>query len=410
MSYKLISIIASITVLIFFLLKQIFFSIVSSYHQYEDRGMVDDKGEVQITRKHAQSKKTGSCSSDDIKHFRKQIRPICPPSNNNNNSNNNQAKLNRGGNSTRYSTMLSMSAMLDDCPLQADSAGSKVLTDINDNLQPFDEYAKKTEDTDAGNFRNFDIWNSNVVSPLSPTNSNSLEHYKSLDKALIGFPCDWGKNTKHWPPKTSSFGGCRYQNKSTISEYSRPYGNYFFNKIDEQDRPIAIDTMQYHAVCHRDQPSVPYYMLLHPPIYQYSNHDAISYSQSSVFNHVRDDQTRTPSYGNCDHWTRRNGRVDVHDSIAMDGQNFAVEKRDDCGFRYEGSAAKVENDTALSSTSNFFPPGYGQNCASNFVLNFTPIYTLSGTSKNHTSRFSTASSDNDKRLRPILKQATDRQL
>ncbi|RLU20883.1 hypothetical protein DMN91_007497 [Ooceraea biroi] len=386
---------------------------------YEDRGMVNDKGEVQITRKYVQSKKTGSPSSssmqDDFKHSRKQIGPICP-FNNDNGEAKSTLPFTRNSNSTRYATMLNMSATLDDYSL-SDSSDNKVITDINDNLEPSDRYRKKKEDTNTESFRNFDIWNSNLVSSLSPTDPGSFEDYESSDKVLTESPSNnWGNKTKYWPPKTSSFGGYQYPNKSGISDYSCSYFNDPFDKTGEQDRPEAVDTAQFQAPPLQDQ-LAPCYMLLHSPTYLYSN-NTVNCSQSLLVNHAHDNELRAPLYSNCDYRLRwGNGRTDTHDSVATDSHGFIVGKRDDCGFQFEGIAAKVENNTGLSSVSNFIPPSYAQSYAPNFTMvNFTPIYTLSNISKNveTTSCYTTfknmASSDREKRMRPILKQTNNRRL
>ncbi|KAH0950787.1 hypothetical protein HN011_006939 [Eciton burchellii] len=366
--------------------------------------MVDDKGEVQITRKYVQSKKTGfspsSSMQDDLKHFRKQqIRPICPPDNDNG-----QNRAAAGDNS-RYSSMLNVSSsmIMDDHSSLNSADNSKMMTDINDNVELSDRYCKK-EDTDAESFRNFDIWNSNLVPPLSPTDPSSLENHELSDKSLTESPpCDWTNNAKYWPPKTSSFSGYQYPSES--GNPPRPCYNYLSNKSKaEQSRPVAVDAVRYQAsASHQDQQAVaPYYRLhpLHPSSYLYPN-DAASYSQSSM---------RAAACANYEHrWSRWcNGRLDA----TINSQNpLTLEKRDECGFHCDGKV--MEDNTALSAVPSFVQSNYAPAYAPSFVLNFAPMYALNSNAapRNATSRFiaafGMASGDNEKRLRPILKQASD---
>jgi len=387
--------------------------------------MVDDKGEVQITRKYVQSKKAGFSPSpstqEDLKAFRKQqIRPICPPDNDNGQ---NRAAL--GDNNSRYSSMLnvsSSSAMLDDHSSLNSADNGKMVTDINDNLELSDKYCRK-DDADVESFRNFDIWNSNLVPPLSPTDPSSLENHESPDKSLTESPpCDWTNNAKYWPPKTSSFSGYQYPSESGNPDQRSCY-NHLSNKttVEQQSRPV--DAARYQTLAsHQDQQAVaPYYALhpLHSSSYPYPSCDAANYSQSPLIGPVRDNQMRPAACANYDHrWSRwcNGARLD---NQTINNQNpLTLGKRDECSFHCDGIAAAkvVEDNTVLSAAPSFVSSSYAPAYAPSFVLNFAPMYALNSNAAPRnatTSRFvagfgmANADSGNEKRLRPILKQTSD---
>lgn len=364
------------------------------YRQYEDRGTVDDKGDVQITRKYLQSKKVASTSfpptQSDSNRGRKKIPPICPP-----NGSNSQTDLligkptSRSCNATRYSTMLAMSAM-DDSLSGGDKKPQVVLTDINDNdVQPLDGYCHfqdKTQEArrkkDADNFPNFDMWNSNLMPPLSnsPTNSGSSKAYESLDKmSSVKSPRDWENGAEYPPPQLLSFNG--YSSDSGVSNCNSYY-NFPANKTVDQSRPMA-------AVRYQNLPA--YYVLLQPPAYLRSK-DVIPYPQPPVVVHHARDAYDCRSY------------EQIRSTVTDPGPVKIGEKLGDYEFWRGGGLTKTGNNDATSHLTNVATSCYVQNYAPNLVLNLAPIC---APAENATSCFvplDMATSNDEKRPRPILKQ------
>nr|XP_012225071.1 PREDICTED: uncharacterized protein LOC105673776 isoform X2 [Linepithema humile] len=368
---------------------------------YEDRGTVNDKGDVQITRRYLQPKRAVSLVSTQNKsnYNRKQITPICPPKSNGRVSPSKSAKCN----GTRYSTMLTMSAMLD----ESRNNKLKVNTDINDNVQLLNEHCKDKmywkNDADANSFPNFDMWNSNLVPslPNSPTDSSSLKNYESLDKILNQSIYNWESSIKYVSPKTSSFNGYRYPNDPGVSDYCHPTYNYYLNKTVDQNQPISTGAVRYQTFPHQSRSSAPCYMLLQSQNNYLYSKNLMTYPQSSIVNRSDGYDQCAPLSANCsDHRSCFcNGQTSAHKPIG----SSTVGKFNNCEF-YGVTPAKVENETVAGSGPVNFTSSCNQNCASNFVLNFTPIYASSAASENATApcavSYNTASEK--KRPKPIL--------
>lgn len=325
----------------------------------------------------------------DSNRGRKKLSPICPP-----NGSNGQTDLSigkptsRSCNATRYSTMLAMSAMDESSP-SGDKKPQVVFTDINDNVQPLDGYChfqdKKQEarwKKDADNFPNFDMWNSNLMPPLSnsPTSSVSPKAYESLDKmSNVKSPRDWENDTEYPPSQLLSFNG--YSGDSGVSNYNSYY-NFPASKTVDQTRPIA-------AVRYQNLPA--YYVVLQPPAYLCSK-DVISYPQSSVVAHHARDAYDCRSYGH-------NEQIR---STVMDSSPIQIgEKLGDYEFWRSGGLTKAGGNDAPSRLTNLATSCYVQNYAPNLVLNLAPI---SLPAENATSCFDMANGNDEKRPRPILKQ------
>lgn len=372
------------------------------YRQYEDRGTVDDKGDVQITRKYLQSKKAASTSvpstPKNSNRGRKQIQPICPPNGGNGRTDDESGGKSRNSNVTRYSTMLAMSAM--DDFLDDDKKPRLVLMDINDNVQPLDSNGYHFQDKtqrkkDADSFPNFDMWNSNIVPPLpnSPTSSDSTKPYDdslSLDKVSSKSFRDWENGTAHPPSQTSLPNGYQYSSDPGVPN-CHSYYNFLTDKMVDQTRPIAAVRYQNYPAC---------YVLL-PPAYLYSK-DVVSHPQPSVVaQHARDDH-------NCRSY-ERNEQIGVHGSVATDPCPVQIgEKLDDYEVWRGGILTKAGNSDATSRSTKPAMSCYVQN-SPNLVLNFTPICTPA---ENATSCFAApldmANGSDERRPRPILKQETVR--
>lgn len=355
------------------------------YCQYEDRGTVNDKGDVQITRKYLQSSSKKAMSipptqNDSIRGRRKSITPICPP-----NGGNGQAgpspvarPATSCGNATRYSTMLAMSAMDESVPLGEDKK-RQVLTDINDNVQyPLDggeryySSDKTQRKKDAGSFPNFDMWGCYLPStlPNSPTSSDGpMAAHDSLDK--LSSRWFWNNDRENLPPpsplRSSLFDG--YPSESGVSN-CRPALLSTSRTVD-QTRPYAAVRYPNHPAC---------YVLLQSPAYLCAK-DALPESASVISgnNHARDGYA-------C----RAYEQIDGRGSIAADlspAVDYDSWRR---GILTTGNAPV--NGDALSRAATM--PSYVHS------MNYTPICMPA----EH------ATCLGEKRPRPILKQDTARAL
>lgn len=355
-------------------------SLISSSHespvavQYEDRGTVDDKGDVQITRKYLQSKKTTAPvvppTQSDAARGRKQISPICPPSGGQTDGGQPVAKpANRGCHATRYSNMLTMSAMEEP---GGDKKPQMVLMDINDNVQPLDEYYtfqdKVQRKKDADGFPNFDMWNSVLPSlSNSPTSPGSPRAY---DEGLLpdegpskpSPPREWENGTVHPLSQLSLFN----PGDSGVSN-CHSYYNLLTGKMVEQTRPVAAVRYQNY----------PCYVLLQPPAYLCSK-DVVAYPQSSS---VPRDGYDCRSYGR-------------NEQIGVQGPADPILAGD---FWHGGLLTKAAGNAVSRSVKSAAP-----NYSPSVVLNFTPI---GMPAENATSCCLPADVANDERRpRPILKQ------
>lgn len=348
------------------------------YHQYEDHGTVDDKGDVHIVRKYLPSKKTTLPTIPKSELNQKQLAPISPPSSLHMNGKDQDklVKSARNCNSTRYANMLSMSATLNDDPSSRDKE-AEMLTDINDNVQQLDiikdqQTHQKNAIEAADNFRNFDMWSSNLVSQLpgSPANSSS---------------------SKESPKTTSSLSrsiGNRYSN--SVSNYHRYpcHSSRSFGKTIDQNQLIVADTVRYQAVPYH-QNRAPCYILL-PQSYLCPKDAIVTYPRSSFVNGLPDEQQASVplAFASCDRrslWYNGNQM----DSIAID-KDFIDDE-----FGRNRVSAKPEIDNAV---------GYVQNYPPNIMLNFKPIY--GDTTSSCFVSLDTMEGNDEKRPRPILKQTT----
>ncbi|KAL6424621.1 hypothetical protein ACFW04_009959 [Cataglyphis niger] len=363
---------------------------------YEDRGTVDDKGDVHINRKYLQSnnKKTPMLpsfptQSESNARCQKQLPPICPPSSlgTSGNDRDNSVKSIRNCNSTRYATMLSMSATLDDF-----SSPDK-MTDINDNVQLLDikdQQTRQKSDINAiDSFRNFDMWNSNLVSQLPGSPANSSSSKESPNTTYESARCDWENNAKY--SKTAS------SLSRSVSNYHRyPQNSRSFGKTIDQNQ-LIVDAVQYQGVpYHQNRPSC--YVLVQPQNYLYPKDAIVTYPQSSFANNIPDEQARVSLLAGCDRrsfWYNGNQMGSSVDKDLIIG---------DAEVRREKVPGKPET---ADTTADFATSGYVQNYSPNIMLNFSPIYASEngGTTPCFVS-FDAVNGNDDKRPRPILKQTT----
>ncbi|XP_029168882.1 uncharacterized protein LOC114938911 [Nylanderia fulva] len=365
---------------------------------YEDRGTVDDKGDVNIVRKYLQSKKTPTSSSaptqNESNHCQKQLLPpICPPLSpgiNQGNDQGNSVKSNRNPKNTRYATMLTMSATLDDEKIET-------LTDINDNnvrldvaKDPQTHQKSDVSHISTDSFRNFDMWSSNLVSQLSGSSANSGSSKESSNTT-----CESENDARYSLPKAmpSLNKGIGNRHPNSVSNYRYSYQNYrSFGKTIDQNQLIS-DAIQYQVPYRNPAPSC--YLVLQPhQNYLYPKDAIVNYPQTSFVNRLPDELTGVPLFMNSDRrpstfWHNQPG------SIATDKENFIG----DGDFRREGVVLKPEAENIAS--------GYIPNCLPNIMMNLTPIYASenNGTAPYLVS-FDAINGSDEKRPRPILKQTT----
>ncbi|KMQ87778.1 rna-binding protein 47-like protein [Lasius niger] len=363
---------------------------------YEDRGTVDDKGDVHIVRKYLQPKKTTATSSlapaqSESNRCQKQLPPICPPSSPgiNGNDRGNLVKSIRNPKNTRYATMLST---LND--------KTETLTDINDNDVQLldvvkDQRTRQTSDIDAStdSFRNFDMWNSNLLSQLSGSSANSGSS-KESPNTMCESARDWENDARYSLPKaTSSLGRRDAGNRAcpnSVSNHRYPCQNHrSFGKTIDQNQLIG-DAIQYQVLPYRN-PAASCYVLL-PQNYLCPKDAIANYPQPSFVNHRIPDELPTnnvPLFANSDRRSSLWYNGNQTGSIAID-KDFIVG---------EGVAAK-QPETDIAS-------GYIQNYSPNILLNFTPIYASeNGGTTPYLVSFDAINGNDDKRPRPILKQTT----
>ncbi|XP_011875054.1 PREDICTED: uncharacterized protein LOC105566004 isoform X2 [Vollenhovia emeryi] len=363
---------------------------------YEDRGMVDAKGDVQITRRYLQAKKTSTSvppTQNDSNRDRKQIPPICPPNGGNGQVNGGPpATRSTSRNFTRYSTMMAMSA-IDDFPPSGDKKPQMVLMDLNDNVQPLDGYClfqdKTQRKKDADSFPNFDMWNSNLVPlPNSPTSSDSPKAYDKkdllLDQVASRLSRGWESDTVS--PYSASqpplFKGHQYSGDPKVSNCPSYY-NCFANKVIDQTQPITAVHYQNYPAC---------YVLLQQPTYLYSK-DLKAYPQSSVILHNARDGYDYPSHG-C------NDLIGVRGPIATDPSPIQIGKKlSDYKFWCGGALAKAGNCDATKPVASSCVGNY-----SNLVPNLAPIRTPVENTTSCLVPLDVANGYDERRLRPIVKQ------
>ncbi|XP_012532782.1 uncharacterized protein LOC105834668 isoform X2 [Monomorium pharaonis] len=414
---------------------------------YEDRGTVDDKGDVQITRRYLQPKKTSSTTTtttsntsitmpespiapNDSKDDRKQIPPICPP-NGGKSSDNGQVNdpsppvvksSSRSRNATRYSTMLAMSAM-DEVLFVDGSEFTKppppllpqvVLTDINDNVQPLhdghchfrDKMQPKKEGADV--FPNFDMWNSNLMpalpqSPPKDSDSRRVTRYEPLDKLpKKSLRERWETGAECRPSRLSTFVN-GYASGNNVASLHPANCSFSARKTVNQSRPIAaVRCEQNYPACYVLVQSSP--ACLYPakditcpskPLSLAAHHDYRLYGQCNEQIEIREPYSSSCSvqidgeklYSDYEIW--RGGGPGVLTKVMENGNGMPRPPADPFAI-------------TTSPSSSY----YVQNYAPNLVLNFTPIRTSASAPGFVLSDL--VNDYDDKRPRPILKQETVR--
>ncbi|XP_020280347.1 uncharacterized protein LOC109853041 isoform X2 [Pseudomyrmex gracilis] len=372
---------------------------------YEDCGIVDDNGDVQITRKFIPPKKEKDTSSSSSStqnsnpngSNQKPIPPISPP------KNNTRAKVSKSTRSkgTRSNT-LSVSEILDNA-----SPFDKVLKDkidTNDNnieLLDKNKYnaknktsrekkddVKKKNDNDANSFYDFDMWNSTLspteLSSLPNTTSNSINYYEKVNKLLNKMSHDWQNNGEDsWLKSPSSSNGCQYPNSTGALDYNHSCYNNTVNKVVGMNRPIAANTVPYQALPQQYHPLTPCFVLV-PTTYMRPKN--VSYPQLAIANHVGDsyNQMQPPLSikNNFHHFC--NGQIG---SIATD-QKSIIEKFGNSEFRCGEISAK---------STNGVPTLYPTTLTPNMIF---PSVSVS----NQVSLNTLNDGETEKRPRPIVKQ------
>ncbi|XP_072763527.1 uncharacterized protein [Anoplolepis gracilipes] len=364
---------------------------------YEDRGTVDDKGDVHIIRKYLQPKKTATSNlmQNELNHCQKKLPPISPPSSLGTSDNNRDNPVKSVYNS--YSTYVSMLNMSLDALSPCDKK-TETLTDINDNVQLLDVVKEqqtrnqKSDNDAADSFRNFDMWNSNLVSQLpgSPANSGSSKESQNM---MICESADDYPSSKAIPSLGRSTTDKRQLGNVSNYHYSPCTSSRSFGKTIDQNQLIVTDPAVRYQVVHNPYPQngASCYVLLQPQSYMCPKDAIVTSPQASVVNSTSDEQARLSLFAGCDRrafWLNGN-------QIAMD-KDFIV--GDGGEFRRERAPAKLEVDTASGN--------YVQNYSPN-MLNFTPIY-MSSTNGGMTPCFVSLNAVNNKdekqRPRAILKQ------
>lgn len=258
-----------------------------------------------------------------------------------------------------------------------------VFTDINDNVQPMDEHSyfrdkmqlKKELKKDVDGFPNFDMWNSSLLSVLPHSDPSSPMIYEPLDKLPKKSLRDWKDGAEYLPPQLSLING--YSSESGVASYHPNCNLHPTNKTVDQTRSIRYQN--YPA----------YYVLLQSPAYLYSK-DAIACPQSSLVAH-HDSQLY-----------ERNEQIGIVDPSSVQiGEKFSEIWR-------RGVLTKMGNDDAISRSVNPLATScYVQNYAPN-LLNFTPICTPAENATSGLVSLDVVNSNDEIRLRPILKQETVR--
>lgn len=352
---------------------------------------------MHIVRKYLQSKKTPSSSStptqSESNHCQKQLPPICPPSpgtNQGNDQGNPVKSINRNSKNTRYATMLSMSATLDD-DLTSRDEKTEMLTDINDNVQSdvakdqTCDIQKSDINASMNSFRNFDMWNSNLLSQLSGSSANSGSSKESSNAT-----CESDNDARYSLPRATPSLNRSIGNRQPngISNNRYPCQNYrSFGKTIDQNQLIG-DAIQYQVVPYRNPASC--YVLLPHQSFLHPKDASVNYPQPSLVSRLPE-LTGVPLFVNSD---RRSSNFWYSQPGSMDKENFIG----DGDFRRDGAVTKPEVDIASGYVSNYSP---------NIVLNFTPVYASenNGTAPYLVS-FDAINGNDEKRPRPILKQTT----
>ncbi|KAL0101778.1 hypothetical protein PUN28_019129 [Cardiocondyla obscurior] len=371
-------------------------------NMYEDRGMVDDKGNVQITRKFLEPKKivphtSAPPTTQNISKSenRKQLSPICPPSGGGNWIGNKSVSnsTSNGHHPTRYSTMLALSAM----DVLSDDKSRTMLTEINNNVQPSNgncHFQDKMWKKDAANsFPDFDMWKSNLVPALPdlvPTLPKSFSDkskgYDDIPSLSKGIKKLWHnlENDVMYPSQYPLLNGCQYSNNLDVSSRQSSFST---GKAIDRIQPIIPAYHQNYPAC---------YVLVKHPVYLCSK-DAVIYPQSSFVAHHAHENYNCQSY-------KYPEQTGVQGSVAIDSSAVQINKKfDDYDIWRDGIATRAGNSEAIPFPVSSTVPCRVQNCSSNLVFNFAPF---SRPEENATSccvPFDVAKNEKS-RFRPILKQ------
>ncbi|XP_032669602.1 uncharacterized protein LOC116843346 [Odontomachus brunneus] len=384
---------------------------------YEDRGIVDSKGDVQITRKHLQFKKATYSSAP------KSLSPISPPDYNIKSSPSKDLHNSSGSFSkylpsssgspsknihssigTRYSNMLTMTAALNNS-LPDDPSNKTPDVDAHSKVQLLDDHCDAVrdqidlKDSNKDNFRNFDMWNSSLVSQLPrwSTSSNSSKNHVLSTKVLDvpGRSCE--SNMRYMPLNTLPT-PYQYTNNIDILNCRDMY-HYLSNERIDYSQPIAADIIPHQLPLYRQnypeasyvtpQPSVPSMVFQHP-------YDAAAYEKYLIFNYSRN----IPEIDMSSHIYLKNQSHVRDESVAVDRSFNLGKKKNDRRIRSAKTLTKTEND---------FASLYISNVASSKIRPDTPKFTQKHARRvlSENTLFRTDIND-ERRLRPILKQTTDR--
>ncbi|XP_019696489.1 probable RNA-binding protein 46 isoform X2 [Harpegnathos saltator] len=372
---------------------------------YEDRGTVDCKGDVQITRKHLQYNKKSTHLSTS-----KSISPICPPDD----MEINRSKNTHGSNNTRYSNMLTMSAALNDSLLESCNKTADVTEDVNTHaneaqLDGHCDVAKNKislKDSNKDNFRNFDMWNSSLVSqlPRSPVRSTSPKKH-GLSTKMLDIPrCSWENNIEHtslniYNPKT-------YQctNNTNVLNYHDKYHYHLANERADPGYPIVTDVVPHQVPLYQNcsVPETSYFMPQSPASPAAQHPQDASYEQYLIFNYFRNIpqmSTSVPSYQH--NYSQTDG-----ESLAIDRVFISGRKKNDRKMRPAKTPIKTENNAAVS----FSYTGNAQSAKIQNMPKFAQRHARRVLLENTSSNVLSNDANDGRHPRPILKQTPDRVL
>lgn len=255
-------------------------------------------------------------------------------------------------------------------------------------------------DPNKDNFRNFDMWNSSLVSQLPrwPASLNSSKNHVLPTKVLdvSGRNCE--SNMRHMPLNTLP---TAYQYTNSI-DMLNCHDNYHYYLPNDYGQSIAADIIPHQLPLYRQnypeasyimpQPSTSSMAFQHP-------HDAAAYEKYFVFNYYRN----IPQMDAFSHTYLKNQSHARNESVAVDCSSALVRKKNDRRLRSPKTPTKTENVAALMSCTS--------NAASSKIRPDTPKSTQKHARKvlSENSLFR-ADINDERRLRPILKQTTDRTL
>lgn len=303
--------------------------------------------------------------------------------------------------------MLTMTATLSDSLFDS---GDKILN-VNaqshavQSLDAFGHVVKNEthlEDSNKDNFRNFDMWNSGLVSQLPRSSESPIGTKKhGLPTKILDVPeHSWESNMRHMSLNTSPKGpGCT--NNNNVFNYRDNHYHSSNERIDH-GRPIATDIITHQLpLYHNNYPEASYVMPQPPPssVMFQNPYDVAAYEQYLIFNYFRN---VPPALGHHSYAYQKNQSAPDNESVAVFRSPVSVKKKNDRKLRPAKTLTKTENNVAAL-------PLY----AGNVPSSKNRIDTMKSTQK-HTRRIlsentlSRTDTNDERRLRPILKQTTDR--